>query len=316
MAAVESIPITITGRIVGTSSTADSLMKGGDKRAYKQGVPNDKREIIMENGKPVREWYMRLAVSKSGLDALGNPNSVEAIWNAIMKQASIFKPNGFQPDPKGGSQSNPKDYSLKYKDGDVGLAEDGEPYSKYDFNKNGLLFEIGNKYAPKWFKRAEDGILEHCQEGEIKVGDHVAVSLLVGGGESSVYLNLISTLLLKSGDRIGGDVGPKPEDAFAQFSKPSIGVAANVGNFGQQLQVQQQVQARPNFGAGVVGGTSQHTASVPATSPSNQPQFGQQQVQPHTGVLPPNFQGQNQAGPVPVDTNPFQFPNNNQGTRQ
>ncbi len=88
MAAVESIPVTITGRIVGTSMTSESLMKGGEKRAYQKGVPNDKRQIVMENGKPVREWYMRVAVSKTGLDALGNQNGGQSIMEAIFKQAS------------------------------------------------------------------------------------------------------------------------------------------------------------------------------------------------------------------------------------
>jgi hypothetical protein len=308
--AVESIPITITGRIIGTSATQDSLMKGGDKRKYQKGVPNEKREIIMENGKPVREWYMRVAISKSAVDALGNQNNIAGLWDVIMKQASLFKPNGFQPDPSGASMSNPKDFSLKYKDGDTGKNEDGEPYSNYEFNKNALLLEISNRYAPKWLKRAEDGILEHCQEGEIKVGDHVAVSLLVGAGESSVYLNLISTLLLKSGERIGSDAGPKPEDAFAMFNKPTVGIAANVGNFGQQPQA----QAQPSF------------AQQPAAQPSfaQQPQGqAQQPAAPHTGVLPPAFQPQaapsfaqqpQANGPVQGGANPFQFPNNNQGT--
>lgn len=301
---MESIPVTITGRIVGSSQTAESLMKGGEKRAYQRGVPHDKRPLVMDNGKAVREWYMRVAVSKSAVDELGNQNNIQGLWEAIMKQASIFRPNGFQPDPSGGSQSNPKDYSLKYKDGDIGVSEDGEPYSKYEFNKNVLLFEISNRYAPKWLKRAEDGILEHCQEGEIKVGDHVAVSLLVGAGDSSVYLNLISTLLLKSGDRIGGDAGPKPEDAFAMFNKPSVGAAASVGQFGQQPVTQRQTN-QPTFG--------QQQTQQPAF---NQQPAGQPQAAPHTGVLPPQFQ-QNGAGQVAGGqpaANPFQFPNNNQGT--
>ena len=287
MASVESIPVTITGRIIGTAQGSESLMKGGDKRVYKVGVPHDKREILMDNGKPVREWYMRLAVSKSAVDAVGNQNGIQGMYEAIMKQASIFRPNGFQPDPKGGSPSNPKDYSLKFKDGDTGKTEDGELYSEKDYNKNSLLVEVSNRYAPKWLKRAEDGILEHCQEGDIKVGDHVAVSLLVGAGDSSVYLNLISVLLLKSGDRIGGDIGPKPEDAFAAFTKPSVaGTAAAVGNFGQAPQAQQ-----PQFGQ----------------QPAATPQFGQPAQQPaaapHNAVLPPAFQPQAQQA-----ASPFTFP--------
>lgn len=297
---VESIPVTITGRIVGSSLTQESLMKGGDKRVYKKGVPPDKRELVMESGKPVREWYYRIAVSKTGLDALGNPNGLGDLYNAIIKQATMFKPKGFQPDPSGASMSDPKDYSLKYKDGDIGKSEDGEPYSKYDFNKNVYLFEVSNRYAPKWLTRGDDGLLVHAQEGDIKVGDHVAVSLLVGAGDSGVYLNLMSTLLLKSGDRIGGDVGPKPEEAFAMFTKPTQGPTAAVGSFGQQAPAQQ-----PAF---------QQPAAQPAFMQQAQAPAPQPPAPPHTGVLPPQFQ-QQVAQPAPGG-NPFQFPGTPQGTPQ
>lgn len=297
---IESIPVTITGRIVGSSLTQESLMKGGDKRVYKKGVPPDKRDLVMENGKPVREWYYRIAVSKTGQDALNNPNGLQQLYEAIMKQAAIFKPKGFQPDPSGASMSDPKDYSLKYKDGDIGKSEDGEPYSKYDFNKNVYLFEVSNRYAPKWLTRGEDGLLVHAQEGDIKVGDHVAVSLLVSAGDSGVYLNLISTLLLKSGERIGGDVGPKPEDAFAMFTKPTQGPTAAVGAFGQQPQAQPQFGQQP-----------QAPAFMQQQAPAPQPP-----APPHTGVLPPQFQQQVVTPQPSSGGNPFQFPGTPQGTPQ
>jgi len=235
----EGQTVMVQGRIVWAMG---DLFKGQIKTEFGSSKP-----VVNDKGEQVREYGFGLAVPKS---ILGQPGD---IWEIIHTEAYKIYPNGI-----------PQGFSMKYKDGDNDVDQNGQPYSQREGYAGCLVFACTTRIPIKWFK-LENGANVMVNEG-IKVGDFVTAQLhikghgAVGQGKPGLYINPRAAQFLAfgkeiinapSGDDIFGQKAPEPPQWAQAMGASEHPVAPQSGQLvpeqpmGQGQQQPQQPQGMP-----------------------------------------------------------------------
>jgi hypothetical protein len=241
----------VQGRIVWSSG---DLFKGRVKTEFGTQIPrrNQAGETMMDYG-------FGLAVPKS---ELAKPDS---IWSAIHEEAFTLFP----------SRQLPPSFAMKYKDGD-GIDDKGVSFAQREGYAGHLVFACTTSLPIKFF-RFENGQNILINEG-IKCGDYVNIQLsikahgAIGAGKAGLYLNPNAVQFLGYGKEIINQ--PSGNQIFG-LTMPAVPQGASA------------TPIAPQPGAMLV---PQPGAPMPGGFMAAPPQPAAQPVQPHYGVVPPQFQ--------------------------
>lgn len=332
----EAVICITQGRILFTNQDGD-LFKGGQKKNLKTG------EMMFDpqSRLPIWEWVIGIAVPKTAIK--GDPTGIGKIWTEMWTEFQRRFPSQWQQmiDPRTGFP-DPKTFSMKCKDGDTALDQQGKPMNTREGYKGNYILTLSTRIQPQFFI-PQGGQNVQVIEG-IKVGDIVNVCVQVSSGDSGLYLNPKMIQLVEKGAAIVS--GPNADDVFGQAQPqrsqyvqsvpdPLANPASAFGNqmpqqgvpqFQQQAPVQQQYQqpvpqAQPNYGAlpeqyqqpvnqgGAVNIPHVGNGNVGQQPHSIQMNY-QQQYQPQGGNFDPNAVG---AGQV---QQPVQYAGGNQMPQQ
>jgi len=184
MSNAQARSVMVQGRMVWTIG---DLFAGDIAKVYGTQQPK-----VNKQGQQFREYGFGLAVPKSLLAQAG-PGQPGEIWAALHEVAYTMFPN----------RVIPKDFAMKYSDGDTDLDKNGQPLSLKEGYAGCIVLSCKSTFAPKFF-RYENGAYTHVSEG-INSGDYVQVSLTVdihGAPNAGLYLNPQMVLLLQKGKEI------------------------------------------------------------------------------------------------------------------
>lgn len=273
--------IVIQGRIVW----------GGVKASVKKIYGTQTPAIDPKTGKEIIEYAFGLAVPK--INPQSNQHEVEnfqKFWNSVHHEAA-----------KLGYQQGAQNFHWKFEDGD-GNKQDGSPYP---IHSKGHYIIACKTRIPLKLMAWEGSAIKQITDEEIKCGDYVQVALNIeahGNPNAGMYINPSYVARFAYGEAIVNMPDPKtvfgnapPPMPFGASSTPVGGGMAPIG-----------FQGSNGFnGPGTPGFNNPPAMGAPA---------GQQQApasmgyQPHTAVLPEQFQ--QQPGTVPPMGNGG-FPGNN-----
>ncbi len=248
----------LQGRIVWTSGS--SLFAGSQKKDYNTNAP-----IVGDDGQPVVEYGFGLAIPK--VDPRNGQHTAEftKIWQTLHQEAFTLYPSG----------QIPKDFAMKFKDGDSDVDDKGIPYSKREGYAGHIVLSCTTRIPIKFFIfQGGNNIL--VNDG-IKNGDYVNVQLNIkahpakGRGKAGLYVNPSAVQLIQPGKEIINT--PSGDQMFGMQAPVYNGVAE------AYVAPQMPAQAAPSY--------PQQPAmpAQPYQAPPAAPQ-----AQPHYGILPEQHQ--------------------------
>lgn len=233
-----------------------------------------KQPKINKAGNQYQEFAYGLAVPK---------NAIAEMWNIMHEEAYKIFP----------SRMIPKDFSMKYKDGDTDVDQKGVPYSQREGYAGCLVFTLKTTFLPQFFRyNSATNKYEMINEG-IKCGDYIQAQVSVEGhaaqgtAKAGLYVNPLSILFLGYGTEIVN--APSGEMIFGA-SAPQLPPGASATPVGHT--------SFPGVAAPQPQGYQQPAPVVPGY-PQGSPQAQQQQYQPpmpaaapipNYAVLPPQYQ--------------------------
>lgn len=278
--ALEAKIVKVQGRLVWAAGD----LFGGQKKMDM----NTKQPKRNAQGEEIQEYGFGLAVPKADLsDAVKGE-----IWRVMHEQARQIYPSG----------QYPKDFAMKYKDGDTDVDNKGRPYSQREGYAGCLVFSMTTTLPIRFF-RWEGGTNIQVPDG-IKCGDYVNVQVSikphapVGTAKGGLYLNPMAVQLVAPGkeivnmepaDDIFGNAAPVAPAGYVAPAAPAMPMVA------QPPPMNPVYPAQPGF--------AQPAAPMAPAAPM--------QPTPHHAVLPPQFQPQQPMIPQyqqpPVGNAPPQF---------
>lgn len=263
----EGISLVTQGRIVWT--IGKTLFEGKVKTNMQT------KQVILDQktGQPVVEYGFGLAIPKMDPRTNQFTEQYVAIYQALHGQAMSLYPSGHLP----------KDFAIKYKDGDTDIDDKGVPYSQREGYANHIVVACTTRIPLKFF-RFEGGNNIMVNDG-IKCGDYVNVQLTikahpaVGQAKAGLYVNPFAVQLIQSGQEI--------------INTPSADTI-----FGNAL---------PAYAGQVVAPTA---PQMPAMMPQQAPMQPQQPMVPQAPAMPqqPVAAPQPHYGVLPNAVNPAMAP--------
>lgn len=264
------------GRIIGTAQDGD-LFKGAQKKNLKTG----QLEVDPKSGLPVWNWVIILAIPKAAMQ--GDPSGIGRIWTEMWTEFQRKFPTNWQQliDPRTGFPNPKTSFSMKCKDGDLAVDEQGKPYSLREGYKGCYVLTLSTRIPPTFFI-PQGGQNVQVTEG-IKVGDIVNVAVQVSSGDSGLYLNPKMVQLVERGAAIVS--GPNADDVFG-MAQPQR------SQFIQSVPDPMANPATAFQGMGMPGAPAGST--VP---PQYQQPAAPQPAAPNYGAVPQHFHPQGQQVP-------------------
>ena len=277
----ESRVVQVQGRMVWVNHTQGDMFKG------KQKVDQSGKALFKDDGSPQIEYGFGLAIPKPGPGA--SPEAIKNfndVWNAMHQEAYSLYPNN--PKDQNGCPILPPEFAMKYKDGDSFDHKRQQPFSAREGYAGCIVLTCTTTIPIKYYKW--QGSWVQVSSG-IKAGDYVQVGLGIKGhlpkpgtqGKPGLYLNPNMVAFVAEGKEIINAVDPSTHfGAAAPTIIPGTQIVApSVPSFGQEFM-------------------------------QNQAPGPQQQITPHHGVLPNQFQ-QPQMGGMGNQMQPAPQPPTNPG---
>jgi hypothetical protein len=254
----------IQGRILWSSGNLFTGAHQKDERT--------KQPLFNQDGSPKIVFGFGLAIPK--IDPRTNQFTEQYVnvYQKFQAEALTLYPSGHLP----------QGFSLKYKDGDTDVDQNGVPYSQREGYAGHIVIACTTQLPIKYF-RFEGGNNILVNDG-IKCGDYVNVQLnvkahpAVGQGKPGLYVNPSAVQLIQPGKEIINT--PSGDQIFGQAAPAYVGQVV-APEYAPMPTMAPAMPSQP-----MMPQQQQYAPQAPA-APAMPPQAP---AQPHYGVLPPNMQ--------------------------
>jgi hypothetical protein len=260
----------VQGRIVWT---AGDLFTGKIKTNMQTRQP-----LLDQQGNQITEYGFGLAINKVDLRTNQHSEMYVKLYQALYSEALTLFPSG----------QLPRDFAMKFKDGDTEVDQEGKPYNTREGYAGHIVLACTTRIPIKFF--VYEGGNNILVNTGIKCGDYVNVQVnikahpAVGTAKAGLYVNPMYVQLIQpgkeivntpSGDQVFGAAAPTYSGQVvppAAPQMPGMGMPATPGY--------QPAPAAPAYAPPAA--PQMPGMGVPPAAPAP--------VAPNYGVLPPGYQ--------------------------